>query len=282
MVNKIPRVATIQDLSGYGRCALTVAIPILSVLGVQACPIPTAVLSTHMGGFGTPAFQDLTETVDEVLTHWEQIDLRFEALYSGFLANTHQIEQVKRLFTRFKKPGTLTLVDPVMGDKGKLYSIYTTCMQQAMKQLVQTADIVTPNKTELFLLLDEAYTEAPFEVETLKAYAKRMAAMGPQQVIIKGIELTTGGKVNAAYDATCDTFWMVSYEEIPRHYPGTGDAFASIIVGRLVKGIALQQAVQEATTFIRQCVETTREAGTDTRAGILFEAHLQDLCRLND
>lgn len=277
MNQNVPKVATVQDLSGYGRCALTVAIPILSTMGIQVCPIPTAILSTHTGGFGKPVFHDLTEMIDGVIEHWEALDLQFDALYSGFLGNEQQINQVIQLFHTFKKDNTFTLVDPVMGDGGKLYSTYTPVMQEQMKRLVRVADIVTPNLTEMYFLLDEVYKEDALSEEEVVSYVKRLAAMGPKQVVLKGVKLLSGQKANIAYDKGIENYFVIPYEEIPAHYPGTGDAFSSVLVGALIRGKRLEEAVDVAAAFVRHAVEVTSERGTDKRAGILLECVLGDL-----
>lgn len=277
MTYTIPKVATIQDLSGYGRCALTVAIPILSAMGVQACPIPTAVLSTHMGGFGKPAYEDLTCFVDSVINHWETLGLEFQCLYSGFLGNTTQINQVIRLFEVFKKENTFTVVDPVMGDHGKLYSLYTNPMIDKMKALVAVADVVTPNLTEAYFLLDKPYKEKVLSQEEIQEMVTQLGAMGPRYSIIKGVMVADGKKANITYDKNTQKMSVLTYDEVPASYPGTGDAFASVLVGGLIKGKNLDESVRGAASFVRRAVEVTYKAGTDVRAGILLEGILGEL-----
>lgn len=277
MNKHIPKVATVQDLSGYGRCALTVAIPILSVMGIQVCPIPTAILSTHTGGFGKPVFEDLTQLIDGFIEHWKCLDLQFDALYSGFLGNEEQINQVMSLFATFKNEKTFTLVDPVMGDGGKLYSTYNEVMQHKMKDLVSVADIVTPNLTEMYFLLDRPYTEEALSKEQILELMEQLAALGPKKVVVKGITTLENQKVNVAYDQIDGSYWLLPYEEIPMSYPGTGDAFASVLVGALMKGISLKDGVEKAANFVRKAVEVTSKAGTDSRAGILLEGILSEL-----
>lgn len=277
MTYRVPKVATIQDLSGYGRCSLTVAIPLLSAMGVQVCPIPTVVLSTHTGGFGKPVYEDLTPMLDGYIAHWQALGLQFDALYSGYLGDEEQINQVLHLFKAFKREKTFTLVDPVMGDGGKLYSKFTPYMQGRMRELVAVADIVTPNLTELYFLLGLSYTEEALDEAQIGELAAKLGELGPKQVVMKGIRTEGGKKVNVAYDKVRNQLDMMPYEEIPMHYPGTGDAFASVLVGGLIKGMGLSEAVEHAAQFVKKAVEVTKEAGTDPREGVLIEKVLGEL-----
>ena len=156
-----PRVAAIHDLSGFGRCSLTVAIPVLSAMGVQCCPLPTAVLSTHTGGFEGYTFRDLTEEMAAAAAHWKALDLRFDAVYSGFLGSERQIGLVRQFLRDFRRPGTLAVVDPVMGDFGRVYETYTPAMCRRMADLTAEADVITPNLTEAALLLGVPYESLP-------------------------------------------------------------------------------------------------------------------------
>ncbi|MEG0319837.1 MAG: bifunctional hydroxymethylpyrimidine kinase/phosphomethylpyrimidine kinase, partial [Niameybacter sp.] len=167
----IPRVAAIQDLSCFGRCSLSVIIPILSHMKVQVCPVPTAVFSTHTGGFGTPVKTDLTGMMHGLIEHWQEVGVQFDCIYSGFLSSAAQIEEV------------LIVVDPVMGDHGKLYKTYNEKMQQKMKHLVERADVITPNWTEASFLLHRPYSIESITEEEIKSIVKALAEMGPRQIV---------------------------------------------------------------------------------------------------
>lgn len=286
MRNIVPRVAAIQDLSGFGRCSLTVIIPILSCMGVQVCPLPTAILSTHSGGFGEMAFTDLTAEMDDYVAHWEQLNLSFDYIYTGFLGNEQQIDKVANFFKRFKKgfennfknsDAACIVVDPVMGDNGKLYKTYDQAMQNKMKQLVQLADIITPNLTEAMFLLEREYIVKPFSDEEIKEMLKDLAKMGPKVVIVTGILDHSGKKANVAYDAQHHIFWKVPYQELEVHYPGTGDAFTSILIGALIQGDSLPMAIERASQFISLAIKTTYGYCADTREGIMLEKVLPAL-----
>lgn len=279
MIKKVPKVAAIQDLSGYGRCSLTVVLPVLSCMGIQVCPVPTAILSTHMGGFGKPAVADLTDLLDNYMAHWDQLDLTFDAIYSGYLANTKQIHHVKRLIAVAQEKGSLVVIDPVMGDHGKLYASYTDEMIKAMKSLVKEADVITPNWTEACFLLDRPYSK---EVQTSKiilAYVKALSDLGPKQVVITGVICAEGKKCNVVYDKNTGLYQELPYEEIPMHYPGTGDLFASVLVGRLLQGSTLLEGTEAASLFVKKAVDKTYAYGSDPKEGVLLEYVLPELLR---
>lgn len=279
MKNIIPRVAAIQDISGFGRCSLTVIIPILSCMGVQVCPLPTAILSTHSGGFGEMSFTDLTNSMDEYMNHWKKLRISFDYIYTGFLGNEEQIDKVVDFCKTFKHMGTeCIVVDPVMGDKGKLYKTYNKVMQDKMRHLVELADIITPNLTEAMFLLKKDYIQDKlFTNEEMKEILLALADMGPNIVIITGILDDLGQKVNIAYDMKQNIFWKVPYREIETHYPGTGDAFTSVLIGALTQGDSLPMAMERASSFISLAIKTTYGYCTDTREGIMIEKVLPSL-----
>lgn len=278
MRNIVPRVAAIQDISGFGRCSLTVITPILSCMGVQVCPLPTAILSTHSGGFGEMAFMDLTEGMEGYIEHWKSLNLSFDYIYTGFLGNEKQIDKVVGFCKHFKRTGEeYIVVDPVMGDNGKLYKTYNSIMQEKMRHLVELADIITPNVTEAMFLLKREYIERTYKDNEIKEILKALAQMGPKVVIITGIIDESGKKANVAYDAKQDIFWKVPYHEMAVHYPGTGDAFTSVLIGALIQGDSLPMAIERASRFISLAIRTTYGYCTDTREGIMLEKVLPAL-----
>ena len=278
MKNIVPRVAAIQDISGFGRCSLTVITPILSCMGMQVCPLPTAVLSTHSGGFTNFAFKDLTDHMTAYIDHWKALELSFEYIYTGFLGNEAQIDIVADFCKSFKRTGKeCIVVDPVMGDNGKLYKTYNEVMQRKMKELVTHADIITPNLTEMYFLLGKEYGKEILSEEEIKVNLKALAQLGPKVVIITGVKLTDGSKANVAYDRGQDIFWKVPYTEVPTSYPGTGDAFTSVLIGALAQGDSLPMAIDRATRFISLAIKTTYGYCSDNREGIMLEKVLPAL-----
>ena len=279
-MERIKRVATVQDLSGIGRCSLTVVIPLLSVMRVQVCPVPTVILSTHMGGFGTPSTVDLTEQLSAYLAHWQSNQQTFDCLYSGYLANATQIHTVKQLFEDFGAEGAYKVVDPVMGDHGKLYSAYNATMREAMQALIGYADIITPNLTEAYFLIDEVYQACDLSDEAISHMLTKLQKLTQGHIVIKGVGCQKGRRANIVYNAITKAWCKLYYEEIPANYPGTGDAFCSVMIGYLMQGIQLEEAVEGAAQFVKEAVAYTHEIQTDTREGILIEACLGRLISL--
>lgn len=278
MDRAVKRVAAIHDLSGFGRSSLTAIIPILSTMGVQVCPVPTAILSTHTGGFENYSFVDLTDTMGEYINHWKSLGLEFECIYTGFLGSVKQIEIVSDFVDYFGKKNNLTVVDPVMGDDGKLYDTIHKEMKNKMKKLIEKADIITPNFTEAALLLDIPYTEYTDD-EKVKEYLLRLSDMGPSIVIITSVpdSITNKDTSVIAYDRNNNVFWKVSCRYIPAFYPGTGDAFTSVIIGSLLQGDSLPIAIDRSVQFITQCIKASYGFNYPKREGVLIERVLDNL-----
>lgn len=278
MKQSVPKVAAVQDLSCVGRCSLTVIIPVLSVLGVQVCPLPTAILSSHLGGFSGLKFCDFTEHMAAFFQHWQAEQISFDAIYSGFLASEQQMDTVLQFVEGFRNPAGLILVDPVMGDSGRLYATYTPHMQQKMRDLIRKADVITPNYTEACFLLEEPYYEGDCEEARLREWLQRLAAFGPQKVVITGVPGPAQTVLTAGYDRTTHEFYAQSNAYIPVSYPGTGDLFASVLLGKLLAGQTLPTAIEQAAAFVLLAITTTQAAATPVREGVLFEKVLAQLC----
>ncbi len=272
----VPRVAAIHDLSGVGRCSLTVIMPVLSAMGAQVCPVPTAVLSSHSGGFGSFSFTDLTPQMHGFITPWRTLDLKFDSIYSGFLGSAEQISIVENFIDLFSADSTgtrpLVVVDPVMGDQGKRYQTYTDAMQQKMLGLAAKADLITPNMTEACFLLREPYRPGVKDMTDGRDLVMRLAALGPDSVVVTGVLLEDSSRCNLIYSH--GDFQLLKYSHIPVHYPGTGDMFTSVLIGSLLKHGNLHQAVQAATDHVRATVEVTHACGTPEREGVLLERTL--------
>ena len=275
--NLVPRVAAIHDLSGFGRSSLTVIIPILATMGVQVCPLPTAVLSTH-SAFPDFHFRDLTDELTPMINHWKRLSLRFDAIYSGYMGSAKQIDIVRGFIRDFQHSDQLIIVDPVLGDNGKLYHSFNSEMVEKMKELVCDANVITPNLTEAALLLDEPYNEIISEAG-LKDWALRLSAFGPQTVIITSAPVTDKhGKTSVvAYNSTDKHYWKVVCDYMPASYPGTGDAFASVITGSLIQGDSLPIAIDRAVQFISIAVRATFGYNYQPSEGILLEKVLSSL-----
>lgn len=265
------RVAAIHDLSAMGRCSLSVITPVLSAMGVQACPIPTAVLSAHTGGFGDVAFFDLTEFLDKSLEHYTRLGAEFDCIYTGFLGSEHQTDSCLNYFKQYKN--ALHVVDPVMGDHGKPYKTCTARLRERMSELVKEADIITPNLTESAMLLGEEYPVSVTRSQA-KSMLARLGAMGPDQVIITGVPMAEGEIANIGYHRSGGDYWFVKCDYVPVSYPGTGDIFASVVTGSLLTGDSLPIAMDKATRFLELTIKTTFSYGGDTRDGVMLEKTL--------
>ncbi|WP_372776360.1 pyridoxamine kinase [Mangrovibacterium sp.] len=273
----LQRVAAIHDLSGFGRASLTVVIPILSSMGIQVCPLPTAVLSSHSAFPGFHA-RDLSAELPSMIEHWKKLDIQFDAIYSGYLGAVDQIDMVKGFIRDFGSHDQLVVVDPVLGDNGKLYSAFDCQMVAEMRNLIAHAEVITPNLTEAAFLLGEGY-QPQVSIAELKLWCVRLAEMGPKQVIITSVpEFGQSSKTSVlAYNAVDKRYWRVTCDYLPANYPGTGDAFASVMVGSLLQGDSLPIALDRAVNFIAMGVRATFGHPHHPSEGILIEKVLPSL-----
>lgn len=275
MQRRIKRVLAIHDMSGVGRCSLAVISPILSALGHQCCPLPTAVLSTHTGGFGEVEMHDLTGYMRGALDQYERLALDFDCVYSGFLSSEEQIDVCLRVLDDCRDG--FRVVDPVMGDNGRPYRTYTKPMQERMVELVRAADLITPNMTEACILLGEPYRFEPMGVSQARTLLVRLADLGPSQVVVTGVQMSAGKLTNIGYDREHGAFWRVDCEAVPVSYPGTGDIFTAVLTGAMLSGDSLPMAMRRAADFDELAIKTTYGYGTDKREGVLFESVLSTL-----
>ena len=266
-----PRVAAIHDMSGFGRCSLTVAIPILSAMGVQCCPLPTAFLSTHTGGFEGFTFLDMTDEMPKVAAHWKQLDLGVRALYSGFLGSERQIGIVEDFIQNFRADGTIVVVDPVMGDHGKVYQTYTPAMCAGTAHLAAQADVITPNLTEAALLLGIPYEDLPAGEAGCREIVEKLSLEGRRSVVLTGAAAGEDATGAVCFDAADGRVHTVQTERVPREFHGTGDVFASVLTGALVQGASLTEAARAAVDFVKLCAERTAAEGLPMREGVDFE-----------
>ena len=266
-----PRVAAIHDMSGFGRCSLTVAIPILSAMGVQCCPLPTAFLSTHTGGFEGFTFLDMTDEMPKVADHWAQLGLEFQAIYSGFLGSARQIGIVEDFIRRFRRADTVVVIDPVMGDHGRVYQTYTPAMCAGTARLAELADVITPNLTEAALLLNRPYDALPEDEAGLLEITQELSQGGRRSVVLTGASATPELTGAACFDAATGRTQMIQTRRVPREFHGTGDVFASVLTGALVGGAPLPAAVERAVEFVRLCGERTAAQDLPMREGVDFE-----------
>jgi pyridoxine kinase len=268
------RIAAINDISGFGKCSLTVALPILSALGCSTSVVPTAVLSTHTGEeFSGYTYRDLTPDLNDFLAHWLRLGLSFDAIYSGYLGSFAQIDMVSGMFESFKSANTIIMVDPVMGDNGKLYSLYTPQMASELSSMCKKADIITPNITEAAFLTGMPYKEAPHSREYIIELMKRLFEFGCKHVVITGVCLSED-EIGVACGSLGSSIAFFMEGRYKAFYSGTGDIFASALLGLMLKGLNLECAAELAAKYITRCIERTWSSGVPHFYGINFEEEL--------
>lgn len=270
----MPKIACINDISGYGRCSLTTAIAVLSVLGVQPCPVPTAVLSKHTG-FSEYVFTDLTDQLGAYLRDWNV--LSFDGIYTGFLGSHDQISVVEEFICahrRQEKPPTV-IIDTVMGDAGALYATYTPQMCEAMRQLVRLADVITPNITEACFLTDTEYHGESISTAEAEMLVQKLLDLGCGAAVITGIRRD---EILCNFGMNRDGLFFDAEQRTKRVFSGTGDLFASVLSGCLVQGAPLPESIQIAGEFTAYVTQRTLEQNTPPHEGVVFEPHLTWLC----
>lgn len=277
-MQEIQRIAAVNDLSGFGRCALTVSLPVLSAMGFQVCPVPTAVLSAHTG-YPNPHIRDFTDDMEAYLAHWEQLGLTFACGYTGFLGNERQAAILQPFLTRLKEQGAMRLVDPAMADHGKLYSSCSPALIPAMARLVSLASVATPNLTELCLLTGEDYAAVTADAACrprVERMARRLMEDGCASVVVTGV--VQGDRIeNCVLSAVDAPAVWVGGHWVEQNFAGTGDLFASVLCGWLLRGIGLVEAVEKTTEFVCKATAATATMQVNGQDGIAFESFLQDL-----
>lgn len=264
----VPRIAAIHDLSCFGRCSLTIAVPVLSAMGCQCCPLPTALLSAHTG-FSGSSFLDLTEEMNDILDHWSALDLHFDVIYSGFLGSAAQAETVAHFIHRFKAPGTRVILDPVMGDHGTAYRTCTPELCRRLCALTELADVITPNLTEAALLLDRPYEDVCRMDPS--AVTEALSLNGRRSVVLTGYSAGPGQTGALCFDRETGRMDAVQTQREPRDFSGTGDLFASVLTGGLARGLSLTEAARAAAEFVRAGVARSIAAGLTDGNGVEFE-----------
>lgn len=271
--NRQKKVAVINDFTGFGRCSITVSLPILSAMGLQCCPLPTALLSNHTG-FPSFAWTEFTGQMDAWMDEWEKLGLHFDAIATGFLGSAAQIQTVERFFARFRTGETIVVVDPVLGDYGKLYQTCTPEIAEGMCVLAAQADYLTPNLTEAFLLAGEPYQPHPTE-ETLEALCQTLSARGPKKIVVSGLDF--GAELgNYVFEADRSAR-LLREPKVGSWRSGTGDVFAAILTGDAVNGVPLAASVERASGFVARAIGRSDEMGIPLTDGIAFEEQLYEL-----
>lgn len=271
---KKKRVIAVHDISCIGRCSLTVALPIISAAGIETSVIPTAVLSTHTGGFPEFTYRDLTDDMCPIIEKWKKLGITTDAIYTGYLGSEKQLSIVENLISDFAKKDTFVLVDPVMGDAGKLYATFDKSFVSGMKNLCKKADMIVPNLTEATMMFDEEYIAEGYSEEYIKNILVKLSSLGPRYCVLSGVSFkpkTTGAY---AYDKLENKFTYYSTELVEGFYHGSGDVFASALIGAFMNGKTVGESMKIAVDFTVDCIKETYKSGADTRYGLDFEQRL--------
>lgn len=265
------RVITVQDISCVGKCSLTVALPVISAMGVEACVLPTAVLSTHTAFKGF-TFRDLTADISAITSHWKQEKIGFDAIYTGYLGSFEQIELMHSLISDFGGGSTRVIVDPCMGDNGALYSGFTPDFAKAMAVLCSKADVIVPNLTEASFMLDVPYVAAGYTKEYIEDLVQKLAGLGSRRVVLKGVSFDDKKIGIVSYDSQNQKISWYFHERMPQSFHGTGDIFASVLTGALVRGFELQDACRLAADFVVEAIRATLSHKDYNWYGVDFES----------
>lgn len=266
------KIIAAHDLSGLGKASLGAVIPIISSMGSVVCSLPTAVLSTITGVFDNFTIVDLTEQMKKTITHWKDLDIKFDYIYSGFLGSPQQVDVIISATESFSE--CYVVVDPVFADNGKLYPTMNDEMVENMKRLVAHANLITPNITEAQFLLNEKNCELTESVA--KDWLKRLCEMGPDRVVITSCRFGKDMYVTA-YEKNSNQFWKLKCDYVPIDFHGTGDVFTSVLVGALSRGDGFEYAITQAAEFVKNAIDETLKCEWESRFGILIEKVLDKL-----
>ena len=275
----LQRVAAIHDISGFGKCSMTVVLPILSAAGIEVVCMPTAVLSTHTGGFEGFTYRDLTEDLPAITEHWKSLDLHFSSIYSGFLGSPEQVDMVSNFIDTFNSDDTLVYVDPVMADEGVLYSVFDDHMVDKMRELCEKADLLLPNITEACFLLKVLYHRGPYTRDYIEKLVRNLSEMGPEKVVLTGVYFDNEKLGAACYNRDEDKVEYAFSEKVPGQFHGTGDIFGSFCLAALLNGKSLLDSTQFAVDLTTDCILRTVERETNRREGVDFEGVLPEMMK---
>lgn len=266
------RIVTIQDISCVGKCSLTVALPIISAMGIETAAIPTAVLSTHTA-FKNFTYRDLTNDLPKIANHWKQEKFEFDGIYTGYLGSIEQIDMLKEFFKQFKTSENFIFIDPVMADNGKLYAGFDTNFVKEMKKLCKTADVIVPNLTEASYMLETEYKESYSEQE-IKNMLIELSNLGPKYVVLTGVSFKKNELGVMSYNKETNKFFTYFKEKVPAKYHGTGDIFASTLVGAITNNSTLEDSLKIAVDYVWETINDTYKTNKEDVYGVNFETKI--------
>ena len=269
------RVLTIQDISCLGKCSLTIALPVISAMGVETVILPTAVLSTHTM-FSNFTYKDLSDQLEPITEHWKNENVTFDALYTGYLGTAEQIDQMKELFRSFRSDGTVVFVDPVMADNGKLYPAFDMDYVKKNAELCAAADIIVPNITEAAFMTGMEYREE-YDEAYIREMLGKLVEFGAKITVLTGVSLEEGKTGIMGYDRENDEYYLYQNRRIDATYHGTGDLFSSTCVGALMCGKDWKEAMRIAADYTAHTIEVTLENPEKPWYGVDFERTIPEL-----
>jgi pyridoxine kinase len=268
------KIALINDITGFGRCSIAVMAPVVSAMKIQAVAVPTAILSAHTQ-FPEYYFDDYTPRMRDYIDTYKKLDMSFDAIATGFLGSEEQVDIVVDFIKTFKKDGVFTLVDPVMGDYGRLYKTYTPALCNKMKDLIRHADILTPNLTELCSLMDVDYRDGDFSPAELEAMCQQLSFQGPKHIVVTGIH--HGKQIMNFVFSRGETPKIIMVDRIGGDRSGTGDVISAVIAGMYLNGHGFYDSVKRATEFASKCITYCEKNNVPTHWGLSVEMYLRDL-----
>lgn len=274
--NNQKKIAVINDYSGFGRCSIAVAMPLISYLGIQCCPVPTSIFSNHTG-FPEFFFDDYTDRMQEYIDNWKKLELRFSGIMTGFLGSKEQIDIVKKFIEDFRDDNTTIIVDPAMGENGKPYPTYTKEMCDEMKRLTEYADIITPNLTECCMLTGTEYKPEGWKKEELYNMVQKLLGFGAKKVVISGVHM--GRYIGNVIGEADKKPRIIKHEKTGDYRSGTGDIYAAIIAADSINRVDFESSVRKAAGFVKKAVAATERLKIPSTDGLAFEEVLYTLKR---
>lgn len=272
------RIVTIQDISCVGKCSLTVALPVISAMGIETAILPTAVLSAHTA-FKNFTCKDLSDQIEPITNHWKQENITFDGIYTGYLASVEQIDSMKKMFGEFRSDSNFIFVDPAMGDDGKLYPGFDEAFAKKMASLCGSGDIIVPNITEACFMTDTEYKES-YDEDYIKELLKKLSELGARISVLTGVSFEKGKTGVMGYDKNTGETYYYSHEKLPSSYHGTGDVFSSACVGALTKGFNWKKAIEIAAEYTAEAIRLTIKDGRLQWYGVNFEQAIPYLLKL--
>ena len=277
MNKPIKRAAVIHDLCGIGKAALTNVIPVLATMGIEACPIPTIILSTHTGGFNKPAIVNLEGYISQAVKHYKEEEINFEGIFVGYLGSIENINETLILLEAVNKENSMVIFDPIFGDNGHFYSNFDKSYSDNLKEVAKYAHVMTPNFTEACILANEEISDEINEEELLRV-SRILHGLGCENIIITSVPLKDKNKIGTSiYNGKKDLIDLVICDRLEKSYPGTGDIFTSVLTGSLLNGFDLKESTRKSCAFVEKAIKISNQFDYPTKEGVLLEKALRSL-----